>query len=376
MVTNQPACFLGIRTNCSWANPELVTIDSYGGNPDIVATREEIQRVANEIKLAAEELTAFGTLESLLSEPLHQLQYRVSTIGVLAKLEKLYGSCLLASEQYFSTEAQIHRRFEIHFVPEIAAVGNNIAKTLGWKLDHEVSASASKKRLVMPPNSITALLDRLWEVSSKSEPTVGIDVFETTGPKRTVIVYIPGTQTLGLGDGVNPLDLQSNTLAMQGGGLATSERAVLEAMKQAGVQSNDSVIFVGHSQGGMVAGNLSQNPSGYIAAGLVAVGAPIAQLKITKIPVMAIEHVNDPVPNAAGKVNPLAKNWVTVQRKALSSESAAPVHSHSLKSYRNTTEKVDASKSYGIANIRSQLLSQVNGSPVGKALDFVISREF
>jgi hypothetical protein len=42
-----------------------VTIDSYGGNPDIVATREEIHRVAFEIKLAAEELAAFGSIETL-----------------------------------------------------------------------------------------------------------------------------------------------------------------------------------------------------------------------------------------------------------------------------------------------------------------------
>ena len=353
-----------------------MTIDSYGGNPDIVATREEIQRVATQIKLAAEELSAFGTIETLLSDPLHQLQYRVSTIGLLAKLEKLYGSCLLASEQYFSTEAQIHRRFEIHFVPAIAAIGTSVAMSMGWRLDHAVSATVSSKRQTLAPTSITAMLDRLWDVSSKTDPTVGIDLFENKSGSRTVIVYIPGTQTLGLGDGVNPLDLQSNILAMQGEGLAASERAVLEAMKQAGVLETDSVIFVGHSQGGMVAGNLSQNPTGYLAAGLVAVGAPIAQLKLAKIPVMAIEHVNDPVPNASGKANPLAKNWVTVQRKAMSSESDAPLHSHSLKSYRNTTEKVDASKNLGIVNIRQQIMSQLQGSPAGKAFDFVISREF
>jgi hypothetical protein len=353
-----------------------VTIDSYGGNPDIIATREEIHRVANEIKLAYEELSAFGIIDTLLSDPLHQLQYRVSIITVLAKLEKLYGSCLIASEQYFSTEAQIHRRFEIHFVPAIAAVGASVSMGTGWRFNQDVSATESSQRQTLAPISITAMLDRLWDVSSKTDPTVGIDMFENKLGNRTAIVYIPGTQTVGLGDGENPLDLQSNIFAMAQGGLAASERAVLEAMKQAGVESSDSVIFVGHSQGGMVAGNLSQNPTGYIAAGLVAVGAPIAQLKLKSIPVLAIEHVNDPVPNVSGKANPLAKNWVTVQRKAMPSESDAPLHSHSLKSYKNTTEKVDASKNHGIVNIRQQLLAQLQGSPAGKAFDFVISREF
>ena len=351
-----------------------MTIDSYGGNPDIVATQEEIHRVAFQIKLAAEQLADFGPIESLLSDPLRQLQYRMATVNVLEKLERLHESCLLASEAYFSTEAQIHRRFEIHFVPALAEVTTNIATTLGWKLDHVVSATKTRTVATNPPNSITHLIDRLSQVSSKSQPTVGIDFFQTAD-QRTAIVYIPGTQTLGLGDGSNPFDLQSNILAMQGNGLAASERAVLEAMTQAGISSNDEVIFVGHSQGGMVAGNLAMHPVGYVAAGLVTIGAPIAQLKLTKLPVMAIEHVNDPIPNASGRVNPLTKNWVTIQRTSLASESDAPIHSHSLRSYKNTTEEVDSSTSKGIVNIKEQLLSQVRGLPVGKAMDFVIARE-
>ena len=352
-----------------------MSIDSYGGNPDIVATREEIQRVAFEIKLAAEQLAAFSSIESLLLNPLRQLQYRAATVNVLAKLERLHSNCLVASEQYFSTEAQIHRRFEIHFVPALAGIATNIATTFGWKLDHSVSATKTGTVATRSPNSITQLLDRLSQVSSKKQPTVGIDFFQTAD-QRTAIVYIPGTQTLGLGDGSNPLDLQSNILAMQGNGLAASERAVLEAMNQAGIAETDEVIFVGHSQGGMVAGNLAQHPADYITAGLVTIGAPIAQLKLTKVPVMAIEHVNDPIPNVSGKVNPLTKNWVTIQRTSQALESDAPMHSHSLKSYKNTTQEVDASKNKGILNIKQQLMSQVQGAPVGKAMDFVISREF
>jgi hypothetical protein len=353
-----------------------VTIDSYGGNPDIVATREEIHRVAFEIKLAAEQLGAFSSIESLLSDPLRLLQYRAATISVLSKLERLHNNCLVASEQYFSTEAQIHRRFEIHFVPALAAVATNVATTLGWNLDQRVSANKKSTAATSTPNSITQLLDRLAQLSSKRQPTVGIDLFQTAADYRTAIVYIPGTQTLGLGDGSNPLDLQSNILAMQGNGLAASERAVLEAMKQAGIAPTDEVIFVGHSQGGMVAGNLAQHPAGYVTAGLVTIGAPIAQLKLSKVPVMAIEHVNDPIPNASGRVNPITKNWVTIQRTSLASESDAPMHSHSLRSYKNTTQEVDASKVKGIVNIKQRLLSQVQGAPVGKAIDFVISREF
>ena len=353
-----------------------MTIDSYGGNPDIVATREEIHRVALEIKLAAQQLSAFGSIESLLSDPIRQLQYRIATVDVLAKLERLHSNCLVAPEQYFSTEAQIHRRFEFHFIPQLAAVTSSTAASLGWKLDGQVSATKTFTTSSKPPNSITQLLDRLWQVSSKGEPTVGIDLFQTTTDQRTAVVYIPGTQSLGLGEESNPLDIQSNILAMQGNGVAASERAVLVAMNQAGIKETDQVIFVGHSQGGMVAGNLAMHPAGYIAAGLITIGAPIAQLKLSKLPVMAIEHVNDPIPNISGRVNPLSKNWVTIQRTSLASESDAPMHSHSLKSYKNTTKKVDSSNNQGIVNIKGQLLSQFPAAITGTAMDFSISREF
>jgi hypothetical protein len=118
-----------------------VSIESYGGNPDIVATREEIQRVALEIKLCAETLNAWNPLESLWSDPFHQIQYRVLSVSVLQKLETLYSHCMIAAENYFTTEAQIHRRFEIAFIPQLAQFTTNIGTSLGWKLDSKVSAT-------------------------------------------------------------------------------------------------------------------------------------------------------------------------------------------------------------------------------------------
>ena len=111
-----------------------MSIESYGGNPDIVATREEIQRVALEIKLCSETLNAWNPLEPLWSDPLHQIQYRVMSASVLQKLEKLYSHCMIAAENYFTTEAQIHRRFEFAFIPQLAQFTTNLGASLGWKL--------------------------------------------------------------------------------------------------------------------------------------------------------------------------------------------------------------------------------------------------
>jgi hypothetical protein len=352
-----------------------VSIESYGGNPDLVATCEEIQRVAIEIKLCAETLNAWNPLESLWSDPLHQIQYRVISATVLAKLERLYSHCMIAAENYFTTEAQIHRRFEIAFIPQLAGLTTHIGTSLGWKLDSKVNATLALKSTSVKPNSITEILDRLWRLSAKDKPTIGIDLFNNSSGNQTAVVYVPGTQTFGFGEGTNPLDMASNIQAMSGSGKAASEKAVLLAIRQAGINPADEVILVGHSQGGMVAGNLAAYPSGFIAAGLVAFGAPLAHIKNLKVPVMAIEHVNDPVPNLSGKANPMKKNWVSVQRISEKPESDAFMFSHSLKSYRNTATAIDVSSDVGIKNIRGEIFQKLGSAKPSKSFEFVISRE-
>ena len=352
-----------------------MSIESYGGNPDIVATREEIQRVALEIKFCAETLNAWNPLESVWSDPIHQIQYRVLSASVLPKLERLYSHCMIAAENYFTTEAQIHRRFEIAFIPQLAQFTTNIGTALGWKLDSKVSATLALQTTSVKTDSITQMLDRLWRLSAKDKPTIGVDLFDTQSGTKIAVVYVPGTQTFGFGEGTNPLDMASNIQAMSGSGKAASEKAVLLAIGQAGINPADEVILVGHSQGGMVAGTIAAYPSGFIAAGLVTFGAPLGQIKNLKMPVMAIEHVNDPVPNLSGKANPMKKNWVSVQRISEKPESDALMFSHSLKSYRNTATAIDVSSDVGIKNIRGEIFQKLRGTKPSKSFEFVISRE-
>lgn len=350
-----------------------MSIESYGGNPDIVATREEIERAAFQIKLCAEELGAWPPLEILLTDPLHQIQFRLASIGIHQKLERLYGNCLLAAESYFTTEAQIHRRFEFAFIPELANLALTITHAVGWKLDSGVKAELVLDSPARKPFTVTDVLNRLWVISSRDQPTVAIDSYLNPDGSKLAIVYIPGTQTLG--DGENPLDMASNIQAMAGSGNAASEKAVLLAIEQAGINPADKIIFVGHSQGGMVAGNLANDSGGFLAAGLITFGAPIAHLRNRKVPTMAIEHVNDPVPNISGKANPNKSNWVTVQRISEKPESSALLFSHSLKSYKNTTLEIDASSDAGIKNVKSKLFQKITSAKPERSLEFVISRE-
>ena len=363
------------RTDCSSTLAELVSLESYGGNPDLIATREEIERVAFQIRLCAEELSSWSDLEGLLADPIHQLQFRMASVVIYQKLQRLHNHCLIAAENYFTIEAQIRRRFEITFVPELARLVSSLAVTAGWSLDQKVEAKLALESFATTPDSITAMLDRLWRISSKEQPTVGIDIFNSPHGNKIAVVYVPGTQSFSFGDTSNPLDMASNIQAMGKPDTAASEKAVLLAIKQAGLSVADEVILVGHSQGGMVAGNLAAYQNGFITAGLITFGAPLAHLRSLKVPVMAIEHANDPVPNLSGRTNPLQKNWVTVQRVSSKSESNAVLFSHSLKSYRNTAVAIDQSADVGIGNIRFELMKKLEGSKPVRSLEFQISRE-
>jgi hypothetical protein len=90
---------------------------------------------------------------------------------------------------------------------------------------------------------------------------------------------------------------------------------------------------------------------------------------------MAIEHVNDPVPNLSGKANPLKRNWVSVQRISEKPESDAFMFSHSLKSYRNTTTAIDVSNDVGIKNVKQDIFQKLGVAKPSKSFEFVISRE-
>lgn len=78
------------------------------------------------------------------------------------------------------------------------------------------------------------------------------------------------------------------------------EKAVLDAMAQAGIGDGEPVLVTGWSLGGIMAGHLAEKGAGgYDYAGVVVAGAPIDHMNISAdIPLVQVKHMTDPVHRA------------------------------------------------------------------------------
>jgi predicted nucleic acid-binding Zn-ribbon protein len=113
--------------------------------------------------------------------------------------------------------------------------------------------------------------------------------------------------------GVN--DLGSNIALMAAPEVqAAYERAVRQAMVDAGVQPGDPVMLVGWSQGGILAGKLAADTSDqFNVQAIFVAGAPIDHMNIPpSVSVMSIQHNGDIVPQLDLTAGRNSANWVTI----------------------------------------------------------------
>lgn len=148
-----------------------------------------------------------------------------------------------------------------------------------------------------------------------------VDIKQVLGPDGTYhwVVSLPSTQDWGLlkerfGDefvdtlkdypATNDLDSNIALMLLDNPVLATQyERAVLQAMSDAGIPPGGEVLYTGFSQGGIMAANLASTPnSPYTTIGVVTNGSPIDGFPIPPgVPVISFEHTGDIVPLLDGQ---------------------------------------------------------------------------
>jgi hypothetical protein len=190
--------------------------------------------------------------------------------------------------------------------------------------------------------SVDGMLDRIGKDGQtvvSIERVVGVD-----GVERWVIT-LPSTQDWnapGAADAGAVNDNGGNLTMLLTPELASQyERAVLVAMEKAGITSDDPIMFVGFSQGGILAGLMAQKHSDeYNVQAVLVAGAPIEAFRIPgDVSVLAVEHVTDLVPVADMHVGPNPSNVVTITG---GSEYVNPTVAHNPDLYAKTLAEADA----------------------------------
>lgn len=173
-----------------------------------------------------------------------------------------------------------------------------------------------------------------------------IEVQTITGPGGTVghIVYLPGTDdmaTLPWTQDGDVRDLGTN-FALIGGDDTAYARGILEAMAQAGIESGEPVMLVGHSQGGMAAAHLVHAGTPYDITQVITTGSPTAHVPGLPgdVPVMSFENRGDVVPLLDGEDNADTTHQVTIR---FDDHETSVVGNHGIPHYVNGARAADAS---------------------------------
>lgn len=187
-------------------------------------------------------------------------------------------------------------------------------------------------------------LDAVCEPASRD--TVTTVRLTRPGQPDRYIIGIPGTNSWT--DDTKVFNGKSN-VQLKARELSDPERLAEAAM--AGIPPGSEVVLTGYSQGGIVAANLAARAAvrnRYTVRGVVTVGSPtgdvIGKSVPRTVPVMSIEHADDPVPTLDGRrALPGATRYVVrTDSPDLPINSSLKPHSYTL--YRHTVDRVAVSR--------------------------------
>jgi pimeloyl-ACP methyl ester carboxylesterase len=237
----------------------------------------------------------------------------------------------------------------------IEQVGSLLAALLLRPAGAPLSVTATRRRDVRAPRHLVDLVDR---IPDGAEPAGQIRTERYDGPDGPQwIVFIAGTVTFARDSGDEPFDLASDVLGVAHR-TSDSERAVLQAMRDAGVGRDEPVLLVGHSQGALNAVRVAED-GGYRVGGVVQLGGPTGQITLPDdVPVLAVEHDEDLVTALGGTAASGAAGLRRlVVRRSLpdggfgvpTSPATAAFPAHDLGAYRRTLAAAESSDDARVA---------------------------
>jgi hypothetical protein len=241
-------------------------------------------------------------------------------------------------------------------VPENAALLLGAAAGFGLfgsRAFTEAPVTVRRSGAAVPVRAPAGIADLAKRVPSGSAgaPQIRVERYGRTASPRW-IVYVTGTIASSPVAGAEPWDVTSDvhgladdsrfSPAAARGHSGGADRAVRQALAEAGAKPDDPVLAVGHSLGGIVAAELASDP-GRNVVGAVNLGGPIASADLGDVPVLSLEHDDDVIPALAGPGHP-SPGLVTVRREALSGNETGLMPAHALSRYRETAVLVDAAE--------------------------------
>lgn len=317
---------------------------SYGGDPTIIASIDEIERSRSTLELVQQRLLKEFELLDFLVDPVARAALALHAPVLLARLEKLKWAAGVASDAYLGAEARITKQLDwvtsavakhpwlLNVLPNqvrsalpVVLLAGSAAATMvdgkaarlitretlnmwpalatGQKSSGQDSVAAANMAavglgVITRSGRVGAEVETVGALGMRAAPTsIGaiaervaathvadkptVVIERYTDGKRSVFVaYLPGMRSLEVGAGSEPFDLAAGVQQLADPEAAGSQAAVEEALRAAGVKPTDELVVAGYSQGGMVAGALASGTGGFNVSAIVTLGAPIAQLEL------------------------------------------------------------------------------------------------
>ncbi|MGW9630528.1 hypothetical protein ACWGST_07465 [Agromyces sp. NPDC055520] len=249
-----------------------------------------------------------------------------------------------------------------------------------------VKRTADRPTEVAAPTGIADLADRIPQSDDAAQ--VRVERYGTESDPRWV-VYIGGTVDFTMTAGAQTNDMTSNLYGIAddspideqrvaGADSAAVERAVRQALAEAGMQPGDPLIPIGHSGGGIVAATLAGDPELNVVAA-VNLGGPVASAELREgVPLLSVEHEEDLVPATGGWGHP-SPDRLTVSRSVLEAggEYDDVLPAHLLVRYQETAALIDASEEQRLVEFRETVAEFTGGSTgaTGEMSEWVATRD-
>jgi hypothetical protein len=251
-------------------------------------------------------------------------------------------------------------------MPMVAGLITGVAGSIGLLRETPVRMAESTvvtTRPVDPAQGWVDRLDRIPAPAGGDGMQVVIEKYSMPDGTERFEVFVSGTVTFDPVADAEPFDLTSNIENAKGAD-AASVRAVVDAMRAAGVDETTPVILNGYSQGGGVVARVAGMDE-FDVFGVVSFGGNTGQTPIPDdVLAVIIEHDDDVVPALGGRQD--NTDALLITREAYGPGTPPPagvvVPAHRRPAYAETAALMDAATSERITTVGSQFERFADGA--------------